>query len=369
MATARTEAARFLAADLPDEQLLDWFARSGDEAAFAALVRRHAPRVLGVCRRVLGDEHAAEDCCQAVFLVLAQKAHCLRRAGPLGPWLCAVAVRTALKARAQGQRRRRRERQAALPEAVTDPADPARRDLRAALEEALASLPDTYRVPLALHYLEGDTVAEVARALGCPEGTAAARLARGRQRLRARLAGRGVGWLAVLVAMAKGGLNAMGATGLKGVACVLLGLGLLAGSAVAWRPFGGKRGIRQAAVRAAPPPPQAGLAFGAWAGEARQAAIRLELRGQGLLLAANELTIEKDGRVRFAPCWIARSGGTVARCRAATLTLDWKGPLREIGDLGRRRILAIHLEHGAVRDKDGTRTDFEERVWNLPSSR
>src|SRR5262245_28107408 len=86
-------------AALPDAHLLARFAAERDEAAFAVLVRRHGPMVLGVCRRVLGDWHAAEDCFQNVFLLLAQRAGCLRQPERLGPWLFGAAQRTALKAR------------------------------------------------------------------------------------------------------------------------------------------------------------------------------------------------------------------------------------------------------------------------------
>jgi len=115
MATAPTDSVvRFVrklagpqhaAAGLPDHALLSRFAHHRDEAAFAALVRRHGPLVLTVCRRVLGDWHAAEDCLQQTFLVLAAKAGRLERPEALGPWLHGVAVRTALKARARARRR------------------------------------------------------------------------------------------------------------------------------------------------------------------------------------------------------------------------------------------------------------------------
>src|SRR3954469_21274287 len=92
--------------DEPDAALLAQFARTGDEAAFAGLVRRHGPMVLGLCRRLLADTHAADDAFQATFLVLAQKARRLRDPDRLGPWLFGVARRVALKVRARGERRR-----------------------------------------------------------------------------------------------------------------------------------------------------------------------------------------------------------------------------------------------------------------------
>src|SRR5262249_9322955 len=150
--------------------------------------------VLGACRRVLTDPHAAEDCFQATFLVLARKAGSLQGPQPLGPWLYGVATRTALKARARAARRRVCERRAAVAEAVTPPDGLGWRDLRPKLDEAIAGLPEKYRTPFVLHHLEGLTVAEVAHRLGCPQGTAAARLARAKEQLRARLARRELGW-------------------------------------------------------------------------------------------------------------------------------------------------------------------------------
>jgi RNA polymerase sigma factor (sigma-70 family) len=172
--------------------LLARFASRRDEAAFAALVRRHGPMVLGVCRRLLRDPHDADDAFQAAFLVLVHKARSLTRPGSLGPWLYGVAYRTALKARARAARRRLQERRASAP-APADPAEEVlRRDLRAVLDDELSRLPARYREPLVLCYLEGYTQDEAARRLGCPQKTVTTRLARGRARLRARLARRGL---------------------------------------------------------------------------------------------------------------------------------------------------------------------------------
>src|SRR5262245_38960044 len=92
-------------AELPDGELLRRFV-SGDAAACEQLVRRHGPMVLGVCRRVLRDAHAAEDAFQATFLLLVRKARSLRQPDRLGPWLHGVAYRTALQARTRSLRRR-----------------------------------------------------------------------------------------------------------------------------------------------------------------------------------------------------------------------------------------------------------------------
>src|SRR5205823_3540528 len=156
--------------------------RRRDEAAFAALVRRHGPMVLGVCRRVLRDAHDAEDAFQATFLLLARKAAALRQPDRLGPWLHGVAHRTALKAKAAGVRRRQRERPLDDLPAAGGGDDLLWRDLRPVLDDAIGRLPAKYRVPVVLCYLEGRTNAEAARALGCPTGTVATRLARARQR-------------------------------------------------------------------------------------------------------------------------------------------------------------------------------------------
>lgn len=202
-----------LVATASDEELIERFALRREEAAFAALVCRHGPLVLGVCRRVLLDRHAAEDSFQETFLVLARKAGTLQRTGALGAWLYGVATRTALKAKARTVRRHACERRAGMAEAVPSPDGLVWRDLRPKLDEAIAGLPLKYRTPFVLHHLEGFSVAEVARRLGCPPGTAATRLARARQQLRARLARHGLdasaGALMVASAVVPPGLAAV----------------------------------------------------------------------------------------------------------------------------------------------------------------
>ncbi len=174
----------------PDRDLLRRFTAGRDEAAFAALVRRHGPLVLRVCRRVLGNVQDAEDVFQATFLVLARKAASVRSHASLASWLHGVAYRTALRARSV---RRREAGPAPDRGATADPADEVTwRELRAVLDEALSRLPERYRAPLILCYLEGLSRDEAAQRLGCPLGTLKGRLERGRELLRARLARRGL---------------------------------------------------------------------------------------------------------------------------------------------------------------------------------
>ena len=183
-------------AGLGDGALLERFATlPGEEAelAFAALVARHGPMVWRICRRVLRDEHDAQDAFQATWLVLARKAGSLRDRDSVGNWLFGVAWRVSLDARAASSRRRLHERRYAEGQAVEAPAeDRDGRDLVAALHEELRRLPERYRTPIVLCYLEGLSHEEAALRLGRPVGTVRSRLARGRDRLRDRLAGRGV---------------------------------------------------------------------------------------------------------------------------------------------------------------------------------
>jgi RNA polymerase sigma factor (sigma-70 family) len=172
---------------LSDRQLLHRFAQHADSDAFAALVRRHGPMVLAVCQRVLGDGADAEDAFQAAFIVLARKAGSLGWHESIGGWLHEVAFRTASKARVAVAQRRRHESQVrSMPEAKTlDEAS--RRELRTILDEELSQLPEKYRAPLVLCYLEGKTNDEAAQLLGWPIGTVSGRLARARDMLRVRL--------------------------------------------------------------------------------------------------------------------------------------------------------------------------------------
>ncbi len=175
-----------------DDDLVRRFAGGRDEDAFAALVDRHGPMVLGVARRVLGDHHAAEDVFQATFLTLARRAGALHRPGALAPWLHRTAHNFAASARRARGRRDRAE--AAAP--CRTPAEPlddlTSRELLAVLDDELRRLPEAFRAPLVLCCLEGRSHDEAARVLGWSAGSVKGRLERGRQRLRDRLARRGL---------------------------------------------------------------------------------------------------------------------------------------------------------------------------------
>jgi RNA polymerase sigma factor (sigma-70 family) len=177
-------------AGMTDGQLLDRFVTDREEAAMEVLVRRYGSLVLGVCRRVLLDVHAAEDVFQAAFLVLVRKAPSLDRRQPLGNWLYTIAYRLALRARASAARRRDCEQKAASLRSETT-GRTVSDEVCVALEEELQRLPEKLRTPLVLCYLEGKTNEEAARLLGCPKGSMSWRLAQARELLRERLLNRG----------------------------------------------------------------------------------------------------------------------------------------------------------------------------------
>jgi RNA polymerase sigma factor (sigma-70 family) len=177
-------------AGMTDGQLLECFVLRRDEAAFEALVRRHGPMVLAVCRRVVHNYHDAEDAFQATFLVLACKAAGIARRELVGNWLYGVAYRTALDARSATLRRRGRQN---LLSTIAEPdTTDLWRELRPILDQELNRLPDKYRVPVVLCDLEGRTRRSVARQLGIPTGTLSGRLTTARRTLARRLARRGL---------------------------------------------------------------------------------------------------------------------------------------------------------------------------------
>jgi RNA polymerase sigma factor (sigma-70 family) len=195
-------------AGLSDRELLERFndkRRGPDgEAAFAALVGRHGPMVLGVCRQLLGDWQHAEDAFQAVFFVLAQRAGSIQDPDLLGNWLYGVATRTARCANQQIVCRRKREERDTMSgsgaglgvaaEATSPPADQAVIDREAAeaIHAEVGRLPRAFRLPVVLCYFEGLTLDQAARRLRCPPGTLRSRLARAREKLRLGLTRRGV---------------------------------------------------------------------------------------------------------------------------------------------------------------------------------
>jgi RNA polymerase sigma factor (sigma-70 family) len=188
-------------AALSDGQLLERFVRRRDGASFEALLRRHGPMVLGVCRRVLRDAHEAEDAFQATFLLLVRKARWLREPERVGPWLHGVAYRTAVRARSRAARRQACDRHVEDLPAPSTGDNLLWRDLRPVLDDAIDGLPSKYRVPFVLCYLEGMTNAQAAQHLGCPPGTVATRLSRARERLRVRLTRQGLALGGSLVAL------------------------------------------------------------------------------------------------------------------------------------------------------------------------
>ncbi len=180
------------AAGLADVQLLERFLARGDNAAFAALVQRHGPMVLGVCRSVLRNPADAEDAFQATFLVLVGKGRTIRGQESLGGWLRQVAHRVAVQAGADAVRRRVRERRAGACRDLERRRDEGTDDWRQVVHEELARLSEKHRLPVLLCDLEGKTQAQAAAELGCGEATVQRRLSAARALLRSRLSRRGV---------------------------------------------------------------------------------------------------------------------------------------------------------------------------------
>lgn len=171
-----------------DGQLLESFVFRREETAFEALVRRHGPMVLGVCRRILRNLHDAEDAFQATFLVLSRKAPSVKPRDMVGNWLYGVAYRTAMKARAMSAKRRAKERRAGDISRLESAPD---EELLEKLDHELSRLPDKYRVPVVLCELQGKSRKEASRLLGLPEGTLSWRLAQAKKMLAKRLSRHG----------------------------------------------------------------------------------------------------------------------------------------------------------------------------------
>ncbi len=175
-----------------DRQLMECYVARRDPAAFRDLVARHGPAVLRTCRRLLHDAHEAEDAFQATFLILVRRAPSIRDPDLLGRWLVGVARRVAIRARRRGVRQSERERRWGEMHPTSHEQDWPLLEIRRAVREELGQLPDLYRQPLALCYLEGLTHEEAARRLDCPVGTVKVRLVRARGLLRDRLDRRGI---------------------------------------------------------------------------------------------------------------------------------------------------------------------------------
>jgi RNA polymerase sigma factor (sigma-70 family) len=172
---------------LSDKQLLALFVKHREGDAFAALLNRHGPMVMGVCRRVLLNYHDAEDAFQATFLVFSRRAGTVNAQASIAGWLYRVAYRTALEARARIARRRGKELQVNdVPHPSIEPEE-GQRELLALLDKELDGLPEKYRVPVVLCELEGCSHKEAARMLGIPEGTLSWRLSHAKKLLAKRL--------------------------------------------------------------------------------------------------------------------------------------------------------------------------------------
>lgn len=266
------------AEQLGDQELLARFVSERDESAFSALLGRHGPMVLGVCRRVLHRHCDAEDAFQATFLILAHRAGSIRKRQALGSWLYGVAHRVAVRAKANAASRRVHE-QRSQPMPQPDPADAAANtELHALVDQELMQLPEACRAALVLCYLEGKTQDSAAQHLGCSKATLRRRLDKARELLRLRLVRRGMTLSAALAgsllapsavpaavpaklasatvgaalgvaagqsvvglvsaqvaALVKGGLQAMVASKVKTVIAVVLAVSLTAGAGVASR--------------------------------------------------------------------------------------------------------------------------------------
>lgn len=203
----RTLAAVQTSRGCDDRELVQRFL-ADDETAFTVLVERHGPMVLALCKRILHHHDDAEDACQATFLVLARKVGSLRKHASLSSWLHGIAYRICVNLKRQQARRQRREQAASKPAANAADGDITWRELRAVLDEELQRLPERYRAPLILCYLEGKTRDEAAHQLGCAPGALHGLLERGRKLLRDHLTQRGLTLSAALFATALSGAAA-----------------------------------------------------------------------------------------------------------------------------------------------------------------
>jgi len=180
------------ASKLSDRQLLEMFIARRDAGAFEALLRRYGRLVLSICRRRLARTEDIEDAFQATFVVLVRKATAIRQSELLGSWLYGVAQRIARRASYYQRRLQDRQKPFAEPTGADSPKEPAENELGVVIEEEVQCLPEKYRIPFLLCYLQGKTQEEAAHILDWPLGTVATRLNRARERLRNRLVRRGL---------------------------------------------------------------------------------------------------------------------------------------------------------------------------------
>jgi RNA polymerase sigma factor (sigma-70 family) len=364
----RAVLARAPGQDQTDGRLLTRFVAARDEGAFAALVRRHGPMVLGVCRRVAGDAHFADDAFQAAFLVLARRAADVKPRAAVRAWLYEVAVRTAREARAMSARRRSREVPVpSVPDRPAPAETPTDPDTIRALDEEIARLPDHLRTAVVLCELDGLGRKDVAARLGIPEGTLSSRLAKARKVLADRLRGRGVALTAaglaalfgraaradgVSAALADaaarlaspGPVSAVVAELSRGVFRTMLlsklklaTAGVVLAVAVGWAATGGMSGrtgagdppAKPAAEKPAPAPPAAansggrivfaeGAAFSATDPDGANER-RIDLPPDG----GNGAVLSPDGR---SLAWWTETGDDPGRVALCVRALDGKGP-------------------------------------------
>ena len=180
-----------------DRALVARFAAERDEAAFAALVKRHGAMVYGVCRRAVRDEHHAEDAFQATFLVLAKNPGAAAGAASVGGWLFGVARRVGLSAARRVRRAARQQTGGLTPRR---PPDGDFDEVLSVLDAEVASLPDECRAAVVACFLREQTQDEAAKQLGWSLSTLRRRLERGKELLRARLTRRGATLSALLLA-------------------------------------------------------------------------------------------------------------------------------------------------------------------------
>jgi cobalt-zinc-cadmium efflux system membrane fusion protein len=376
------------AGSLSDDQLLERFVSRRDEAAFEVLVWRHGGLVLSVCGRLLHHAEDREDAFQATFLALARRAASIARGAAVGSWLYKVAYRVALRLRSRAARDAARQR--ALTPAQPRADHETGPDLRPVLDEEINRLPEKYRTPVVLCYLEGKSTEEAACQLGCARGTVCSRLAWARRRLRSRLTRRGLGLstaglgvaltpglapaalvgatvrAAVVFAsgqaaagalpgkaavLAEGVLRAMIVTRLKTVAAVLLAVGMLGIGAglSAQRLLADKQGPDEAPalVRGSGDgvrlPPNLAAKLGIQAAEVKARAVQPRV-----LVLMGSLALDPDRlsrvRCRFTPAEVVEIGKSAEK--------DDNRPLRPGDKVHKGQLLAVFSSADVAQKKN-----------------